>query len=232
MEKLLDEKLLKEYLNKLNLRISRVKRIIKSVDMFENYLLDLNKTLNSAIPDDLDNFLSEYTNKYVSIYYIEDLKHYYALRKNKVMQNTVEKMKYKYTPPYKLTNFKNINTEYLNKLIKVGIKTNNQLLNACKSNDERKKLSTKIDIPLKEINKITKMSDLCRIYAVKSTRAELYYEAGIDTVEKIAKLSPEKLRNIVVKYAEENDFSGTPTLPKEAKFTVDFAKKLHKIAEF
>jgi len=32
-----------------------------------------------------------------------------------------------------------------------------------------------------------------------------------------------------VKYAEKNDFSGTPTLPKEAKFTVDFAKKLHKI---
>ena len=30
----------------------------------------------------------------------------------------------------------------------------------------------------------------------------------------------------------KNDFSGTPTLPKEAKFTVDFAKKLHKIAEF
>ena len=228
----MDKKLLKEYLSKLSLRSSRVKRIIKSVDMFENYLFDLNKTFDSAIPEDLDNFLSEYTNKYVSKYYIEDLKHYYELRKNEIMQNAVEKMKYKYTPPYTLTNFKNINTEYLNKLIKAGIKTNNQLLNVCKTMDERKKLSSKIDIPLKEINKITKMSDLCRIYAVKSTRAELYYETGVDTVEKIAKLSPEKLRDIVVKYAEENDFSGIPTLPKEAKFTVNFAKKLHKIAEF
>ena len=182
----MDEKLLKEYLKKLILRSSRVKRIIKSVAEFENYLLDSNKTLDSAIPEDLDSFLSEYTSKYVSKYYTEDLKHYYEARKNEVMQDAVKKMKYKYTPPYKLTNFKNINTEYLNKLKKTGIKTNNQLLNVCKTMDERKKLSSKIDIPLKEINKITKMSDLCRIYAVKSTRAELYYEAGVDTVEKIA----------------------------------------------
>jgi len=228
----MDEKLLKEYLKKLSLRSSRIKRIIKSVEKFENYLLDSNKTLDSAIPEDLDSFLSEYTSKHVSKYYTEDLKHYYEARKNEVMQDAVKKMKYKYTPPYKLTNFKNINTEYLNKLKKAGIKTNNQLLNVCKTMDERKKLSSKLDIPLKEINKITKMSDLCRIYAVKSTRAELYYEAGVDTVEKIAKLSSKELRDIVVKYAEKNDFSGTPTLPKEAKFTVDFAKKLHKIAEF
>jgi|SRR5690554_3213587 len=224
--------MLKDYLKHLNLRDSRIKRIIKSTKRFEKYLLKLQKELKSAKPKNLDDFLLQYYNKYVSNYYIEDLYHYYSLKENSIMQNAINKMKYKYTPPFKLKEFNNIKKEVIMKLKSIGIITNNQLITVCRTINERKKLSNKIDVPLKTINKITKMSDLCRIYAVKSTRAELYYNAGIDTVEKISKLSSNELRDIVVKYAEENNFSGIPTLPKEAKFTVDFAKKLPRVVKF
>lgn len=226
------EKVINEYLKKLDVRSSRIKRVIQSIKKFEKYLSSIGKTLDNSSPDDLDYFLKEYTIKYTSTYYIEDLKHYYALNKNKAMLDALEKVKYKYTPPVKLNKFQNIKTEYLEKLERMGIKTNNQLLYSCRTLDDRKKLSSKTSIPLDEINKLTKMSDLCRIFAVKSTRAQLYFEAGIDTVEKIAKLRLEKLRSIVVKYVEENNFPGVPTLPKEARFTVDFARKLNKIVEF
>ncbi len=76
------------------------------------------------------------------------------------------------------------------------------------------------------------MSDLTRIFAVKATRAQLYYEAGINTVEKIAALDPNELRSIVIKYAKESDFQGIPTLPKEAEATVNLARKLYAVIYF
>lgn len=77
-----------------------------------------------------------------------------------------------------------------------------------------------------------KLSDLARNPGVKGVRARLYYDAGIDTVEKIAALEPEELRVIVMHYIAESGFEGVPTLPAEAKFTVDKARKLPSIIEY
>lgn len=192
----------------------------------------MNKTLYDANYDDLNDFLTKYTKQYTSNYHVEDLRHYYEEKNNKNMIKAVEEMRYKFTPPYKLKDLDNISKEYLDKLQDIGIKTNNQFLYTCKTESERKGLSIKTNIPLEEINKIAKLSDLTRIFAVKGTRAKLYYEAGIDTVEKISELDAKELRDTVIKYIEESGFDGIATLVKEAEFTVNFAKKLYKIAEF
>ncbi len=227
----MNERLLIEYLDQLDVRKNLIKRIINSTKKFEKYLTKLNKTLDNITPEVLDKFLYEHTTKYISKYYIQDLRYYYGKKENKVMLNAIEKLKYKYTPPFSLSNF-TIDKEYLKELNKIGIKTNNQLLNVCKTSDQRYKLSNKTNIPLDEINRITKLSDLSRIFAVKETRAQLYYESGIDTVEKISKLESTELINIVTRYIEKKGFLGIPTLPKEADFTVNFAKKLYKIVEW
>lgn len=67
---------------------------------------------------------------------------------------------------------------------------------------------------------------------MKGIRARLYYDAGIDTVEKIAAMEPEELHERVITYVEESDFEGVPTLPAEAKYTVEKARELPKIVEY
>jgi len=77
-----------------------------------------------------------------------------------------------------------------------------------------------------------KLSDLARITGVKGIRARLYYDAGVDTVEKMAKWDAEKLREMLVSFVERTRFDGIAPLPKEAEFTVKTAKKLPKVVEY
>ena len=72
---------------------------------------------------------------------------------------------------------------------------------------------------------------MARIPGVKGIRARLYYDAGIDTVEKIAAMEPEELHERVIIYVEESDFQGVPTLPAEAKYPAEKARVLSKIIE-
>jgi hypothetical protein len=67
---------------------------------------------------------------------------------------------------------------------------------------------------------------------VKGIRARLYYDAGIDTVEKIAAIEPENLRAQVVEYTRASGFDGVPTLPAEAIYTVEKARTLPTIVEY
>jgi hypothetical protein len=76
-----------------------------------------------------------------------------------------------------------------------------------------------------------KLADLARIPGVKGTRARLYFEAGIDSVEKIASLEPEEIRELVVDYVDQSGFEGVPTLAKEAVYTVEKARKLPKMVD-
>ncbi|MBK5106822.1 MAG: hypothetical protein JJE12_01765 [Anaerolineales bacterium] len=66
---------------------------------------------------------------------------------------------------------------------------------------------------------------------MKGTRARLYYEAGIDSVEKIASLEPEEFRELVVDYVDQSGFEGVPTLAKEAVYTVEKVRKLPKMVD-
>lgn len=66
---------------------------------------------------------------------------------------------------------------------------------------------------------------------MKGVRAGLYYDAGLDTVEKIAAMEPEKLRERIITNVEESGFDWVPALPAEEKYTVEKAIKLPNIVE-
>lgn len=173
-----------------------------------------------------------YTTEYVTKYNLNHLRAYYKATENEKMEKAVKEGEYNYTPPYKLSEFYDIDEEYIEKLEKEGIKTNNQLLKEAETPKERKGLSKRTSVPLNVIEKLTKLSDLSRIFAVKAIRAKLYYDAGVDTVENIAGWDPTEFREMMEEYVENSDFPGEPTLQKEADFTVDFAKKLPKKVKF
>lgn len=72
---------------------------------------------------------------------------------------------------------------------------------------------------------------MSRIGAVKTIRARLYHDGGVDTVEKMAELEPEELWNLMIDFVERTGFDGIAPLPKEAEYTIESACKLPKIIE-
>jgi hypothetical protein len=106
------------------------------------------------------------------------------------------------------------------------------MLELGKNRVSRQKLVDKTGIPAEAILEFVKLADLSRIPGVKNIRARLYYDAGIDTVEKIAKWNPKELRTRLMEFVEKTGFKGIAPLPREAEHTVETAKKLPKIVEY
>lgn len=134
--------------------------------------------------------------------------------------------------PFLLKNFRAVDQDDMDNLENFGIKNINHLLKAGGNKHDRKKLSLQTGIPEQKIVEYVKLADLARIPGVKGIRARLYYDSGIDSVEKLANLEPEQLRETVVAYVEESGFDGIPTQSAEAIFTVKTARNLPVIVDF
>jgi hypothetical protein len=98
--------------------------------------------------------------------------------------------------------------------------------------EDRERISRQTGAPEYTILEFVKLSDLARIPGVKGVRARLYYDAGLDTVEKIAAMELDELRERIITYVEETGFEGVPKLPTEAKYTVEKARELPNIVEY
>jgi hypothetical protein len=92
-------------------------------------------------------------------------------------------------------------------------------------------LAARTGVPEEAILELVKLSDLARLTGVKGIRARLYYDAGIDTVAKMARWEPEALREMVVEFVERTGFEGVATLPAEARHTIREARALPKVLE-
>lgn len=222
---------IEKYLTDQSLRQGRIKRIIGSINKLAKALESVDKDLEHINPYDVESFLFNQAVNCTSTYHVEDLEYYFTMKNNPTMMDVVRKMKYKYTPPVKLSIF-TVDGLYLKNLNSLGIKTNNQLLFRSQNKSERQKLAIEAQIPLSELTRLVKLSDLTRVFALKATRAQLYYEAGIDTLDKIACMEPEEFRLRIESYVQESNFDGIATLPKEAKFTVEFARELYRLIEW
>jgi len=134
--------------------------------------------------------------------------------------------------PLKLKEFRGVNVADLTKLEKAGIRNANQMIEAGQTSTKRNELSVKTGVPVATILELVKLSDLTRIQGVKGIRARLYYGAGVDTMEKMAKWNPEELRAYLVEFVKKTGFKGIAPLPKEVKFTVETARRLPRIVEY
>jgi replicative superfamily II helicase len=133
--------------------------------------------------------------------------------------------------PFALRDFRGVDPEYVNRLASVGVKNAEQMLVFGKTQSDRQRLSEKTGMPAEAVLELVKLADLSRIEGVKRIRARLYYDAGVDTVEKMAKWNPDELRAYLVDFVRKAGFEGMAPLPKEAKCTVETARKLPKIME-
>jgi len=133
---------------------------------------------------------------------------------------------------FELKEFKGVNKKHIALLEKEGILTVNHMLEKGKNPQDRNELSEKTGIPLESILEHVKLSDLSRLGAIKSVRARLYYDAGVDTPDKMASWDPEELRKMLSSYVKRTGFAGIAPLPKEVKNAVETAKRIRRIVEY
>jgi hypothetical protein len=133
--------------------------------------------------------------------------------------------------PFKLRDFRGIDPVAIAKLESRNIKNIEHMLVAGRTKRQRSTLAEETDIPEDAILELVKLSDLARLPGVKGIRARLYYDAGVDSIEKMASWEPEALRVMVTKYVERTGFEGIPPLPKEVSSTVANAQKLPIVVE-
>jgi site-specific recombinase XerD len=214
------------------------KRVILQVAEFERYLRDHRdcNDLDKATPKDLEAFVlyADEKKKGSAKKYLHSIGYYYDYASNAEMRNIAGRLRRQRIAqkPFPLREFRGINRAYVEKLASVGIKNVKEMLEAGLTRKARQELSQKAGIPVEAVLELVKLSDLARVQGVKSIRARLYYDAGVDTIEKMAKWDPEKLRLMLIDFVERTSFDGIAPLPKEAESTVAEAKKLPKVVEY
>lgn len=228
----------KKFLKRGGRSQSAMKRCIKHVVDFANYLQGHRngKAVDEASREDLESYVEwvESEPKNSAKTHLWALSYYYDYVSNKELRKLASDLRQQRIKrkPFKLKKFRGVNPEYAERLAALGIENVEQMLNAGRTHVDRQKLSEKTGIPLEAILEFVKLSDLARIGAVRTVRARLYYDAGIDTVEKFSKWDPEKLREYLTEFVQRTGFKGIAPLPKEAKNAVKDAKKLPKVVEY
>jgi hypothetical protein len=234
----LDEDAFQKFLKKGGRSPRAAKGVIATVLKYEQYLREERnlKGLDKAKPEDLQAFVShvEEKKKDASKNYLHGICYYYEYTRNTEMHDlaaNLRRQRIKQTP-FPLRDFLKINPFHIEKLEALGIRNANQMLIASKTVKKRQELSTRTGMPPEAILELVKLSDLTRIFGVKSIRARLYYDAGVDTLDKMAKWDPAELRTMLTDFVDKTGFNGVAPLPKEAEFTVKEARKLQRIIEY
>ncbi len=234
----MDEKGFEGFLKKGGRSQSAIKRCIDYVREFETYIRNRkgNKKLSEASPENLKDFAEwiEKESKTSAKTHLWALSHYFEYTSDETMRKLanelrVQRIKRK---PFELKKFRGVNSEHVDKLASIGIRNVKQMLEAGKTWVSRQNLSEKTGIPLEAILEFVKLSDLARIPGIKGIRARLYFDGGVDAIEKMAEWNPRELREMLIEFVERTGFDGIAPLPKEAEFSVKKAKKLPKIVEY
>lgn len=235
----MDEEGFRKFLKGSGRSQSTLERALSYVRKFEQFLQEHRSiTLEEVAPEDLEAFVEWIEEKpgTSAKLYLWGIRYYFTYTSNKKMSDWAgelreERIRTK-RKPFQLKNFRGVSPENVKKLAAVGITNTEQMLEAGKTIGDRQELSERAGIPLDALVEFVKLSDLARIPGVKSTRARLYYDAGVDTAEKMAEWDPDALRTMLTEFVERTGFDGIPPTPKEAESTVETAQKLPKIVEY
>lgn len=131
-----------------------------------------------------------------------------------------------------LSNFRGVSSETAARLKAIGIATTQDMLAAGSTPALRQRLSEQTGIAPEAILELVKLSDLARIEGVKGIRARLYYDAGLDTLDKLAACEAAELRQRLVAWVARTGFQGIAPLPRELENTIAAARVLPRVVEY
>ncbi len=236
----MDREALKKFLRKKGKKPPVVEKFLSMLDDYESFLKDhQNKTvIEESSVENLEAYVEWYekTTKNKANTVLWGLFSIFEFISRDDLYKRASSLREERTKKtravFKLKDYVGINQEYIKRLADIKIKNIEDMIAAGKTRDLRKELAEKTGISTDEILKLVKLANLSRLGAVKKIRAPLYYEAGFDTLDKIANISPEEFISKVQEFIDRTNYDAIAPLPKEAVNTVNTAKKLPKIIEW
>ncbi len=232
----IDEEGFRAHMKKKQKTPSTIEASIEGARGFSEFLRSRGKTIEEAKDEDLDDYVGNVLEKDKVAKQMWALRYYFGFIGNAGLLKAAGGIREQHTSkrrqPFKLRDFMNVSPDSLQRLEAVGVSNVDQMISKCRTHNQREELSKRTGVSVGELLELAKLSNLSRLGAVKSVRARLYYDAGIDTIQKMSELSGEELRRITAEHIERTGFDGIPPTPKEAEGTVRAAKKLDDAIEF
>ncbi len=226
------------YLKKVKKPQSTIDQFIRLSKEFDEKLIkSKQRNLDKATPEDLKSYYNKLTQELkqpIVNRHLWAILTYYRFNENDELYCVAnELLGANYLEKYKLKDFEGVEQNDVKVLASNGIKTAQQLLDLGKTKAGREKLAKKYHISSDSILELVKLSNLARISGLKRKRARLFYNAGLDTLDKIAAYNDsEKLREDLIDYVKRSGFAGTPSTPGEAAHTLLLANYLKRIIEY
>ncbi len=205
---------------------------LQCLQRFEFFLSGQGKRLNEAGPDDLRACVRWSKDQGQGVPYLAISDYYDWTGSEMLCWTAHELFAWENFIAYPLSDMLGVAPEHLQTLKKKGLLTAHDMLTAGDTPAGRAALSEETGIPPECILELVKLSDLARIGGLKKIRGRLYFDAGFDTLDKIAAVSPSELREQLAEYIRETRFAGIPPTPKEAANAVAMARHLQRMAEY
>jgi hypothetical protein len=214
----------------------KIKSYTNRIKRFEKYLTEheLRKSIKDLAIGDLKEYVewckANNVNPYQELFGIRE---YYEFLGNESLSYSCNQvMQMIQLEKFKLKDFMTTNQEYAKKLAKIGVETASQILEAGKTKKEREEMAKKSGVPVEEVSKFVKLANLARCPGHMMKRACLYYEAGLDTFDKIANQNPEAMVKFLDDFIKRTGFDGSAPTLADATSSVENSKRIPRIIEF
>lgn len=231
----MDEIGFRKYLRGFGKKEHVVDDLLRQAIQYEEYLSSHGQNLESAGESELQAYAAELKSaeiksrlRAVSLYYRYSGKASLAA----AAQALREKETARTRKTFPLKDFRGIDPVHADRLAAHGIRDVARMLEAGRTAGLRRRLAEQTGLPTAIILELVKLSDLSRLGAVKQVRARLYFDAGLDTPEKIAAWEPADLRRYLAEFIEKTGFEGITPLPKELENLIRSARELPGIVEY
>jgi hypothetical protein len=234
----MDEAGFRDFLRRGGRSQSAIERCVRFVRDFEAYLRaqGLDSGLGEATPEDVDAYVEwvESAPKASAKTHLWALRYYFEFLSNEEMRDHVGELRQARIKrkPFVLGRFRGVNPAHVEKLADAGIVNVQQMLESGRTASGRRVLAERTGVPVEALEEFVRLSDLARLGGVKGIRARLYYDAGVDSIEKMAAWDPEELRAMLIAFVDRTGFEGIAPLPREARNAVETARKLPKLVDY
>jgi hypothetical protein len=234
-----DEETFRQFLHRKGKKAHVVDELAAQVGRFETYLTEEGYgELDTAVPADLDVYAAAVETRQpgasgkavrgLALYYHFTGRSELVARASQIREQKTAKQR----RIFPLKEFRGLDPAHIEKLEAAGISNVEQMLAAGATAAARQQLAAAAGVPEAAILELVKLSDLSRLGGLKSVRARLYYDAGADTIEKIAGWEPEELQTILAGYVARTGFAGIAPLPKEVSNCVRLARQLPAVVAY
>ncbi|GAB4036903.1 DUF4332 domain-containing protein [Spirosoma gilvum] len=131
-----------------------------------------------------------------------------------------------------LGELRGITDAVLNALKAQGISDADSLLEATRTPEDRKSLSSASGVDSKAILELANRADLARIKGIGRVYSDLMEEAGVDTVKELAQRSADNLHAKLIQINKVRQYTQRPPSVEQIGDFVEQAKKLPRMLEY